>query len=41
MTVEPAKAAGSATHDGRTFWFCSASCLARFKADPAKFAPKA
>jgi Cu+-exporting ATPase len=36
MTVEPQAAAGSAIHDGKTYWFCSPHCLAAFKADPAK-----
>ena len=34
MDVEPAKAAGTATHDGRTFHFCSKGCLAKFEQDP-------
>lgn len=37
MTVEPSKAAGSTTHQGQTYWFCSPHCLAKFKADPAKY----
>jgi Cu+-exporting ATPase len=37
MTVEPSKAAGSTTHEGQTYWFCSPHCLAKFKADPAKY----
>jgi Cu+-exporting ATPase len=37
MTVEPAKAAGSATYEGRTHYFCSANCLRKFHADPGKF----
>lgn len=36
MTVDPRSAAGSATHDGKTYWFCSAHCLAAFEANPAK-----
>ena len=27
-------------HDGRTFYFCSEHCLARFKQDPQAFAEK-
>ncbi|HSA88747.1 MAG TPA: heavy metal translocating P-type ATPase [Burkholderiales bacterium] len=38
MTVEPAKAAGSFDHQGKTYFFCSKHCLAKFKADPAKYA---
>lgn len=37
MTVEPNTAAGSTTHQGQTYWFCSQHCLAKFKADPAKY----
>jgi Cu+-exporting ATPase len=37
MTVEPATAAGSAAHDGTTYYFCSRHCLAKFEADPAKY----
>ena len=37
MTVEPNSAAGSATHQGQTYWFCSPHCLAKFKADPTQY----
>src|SRR6185369_14860217 len=37
MTVEPATAAGSVEHDGKTFWFCSPHCVHAFKADPGKY----
>ena len=37
MTVEPASAAGSFDHGGKTYYFCSGSCLQRFRAEPAKF----
>src|SRR5262245_36690931 len=37
MTVEPARAAGSHTHAGKTFYFCSKHCLERFAAEPARF----
>ncbi len=36
MTVDPATAAGSHEHGGRRYYFCGASCLERFKADPEK-----
>lgn len=39
MSVDPAKAAGQFEHGGKTHYFCSQSCLAKFKADPARFAP--
>lgn len=41
MTVDPATAAGSAARDGTTYYFCSAHCLAKFEADPAKYAAPA
>jgi len=37
MTVDPRSAAGSATHEGRTYWFCSPHCVAAFKGDPATY----
>jgi len=41
MTVDPAKAAGSAEHAGSKYFFCSKHCLAKFQADPPKYAGKA
>src|SRR5688572_20696927 len=38
MTVEEAKAAGSAEHGGKRYYFCSKHCLAKFQADPDKYA---
>jgi Cu+-exporting ATPase len=35
MTVDPAMAKHVSTHDGQTFYFCSASCKAKFDASPA------
>lgn len=37
MTIDRATAAGSATRDGDTYYFCSSSCQQRFDEDPAKF----
>lgn len=37
MNVNPQKAAGSFEYQGRTYYFCSQSCLDRFKNDPAQF----
>jgi P-type Cu+ transporter len=37
MTVEPAGAAGSHSHAGQTYYFCSTHCLERFAADPNRF----
>jgi len=37
MTVEPARVAGKAEHDGRTFYFCSTHCRNKFVAAPATY----
>ncbi len=37
MTVDVATARYRGTHAGRTYYFCSAGCLARFEEDPARF----
>ena len=37
MTVDVATARHRTTHDGRTYYFCSAGCRERFEADPARF----
>lgn len=37
MTVNPATAAGSASHDGRTFYFCGKGCLRKFEAEPDRY----
>ncbi|HEU4731842.1 MAG TPA: heavy metal translocating P-type ATPase, partial [Kofleriaceae bacterium] len=38
MTVTPGKArGGSATHDGREYWFCNPRCRDKFLADPARY----
>ena len=37
MDVNPATAAGSHIHDGRTYYFCSPHCLAEFRADPTPY----
>lgn len=37
MTVEVATARHRTTHDGRTYYFCTARCLERFTADPARY----
>ena len=34
MTVQPATAAGSYEYQGKIYYFCAASCLAKFRADP-------
>jgi len=37
MTIDPAKAAGSATNAGTIAYFCSKGCQAKFAADPARY----
>jgi Cu+-exporting ATPase len=39
MTVDP-HAASNTVHAGRTYYFCSTHCLAKFKADPEKYLAK-
>ena len=36
MTVDPETAAGRCDYQGRTYYFCAASCLEKFEADPEK-----
>ena len=38
MQVDPAKATGTSTYQGKTYYFCSPGCKAKFDANPAKFA---
>ncbi len=37
MTVDPSNSAGSHSHDGVTYHFCSAGCLTKFMTDPEKY----
>ncbi len=37
MTVDPAKARGSAVHSGKTYYFCGPGCAQRFTATPERF----
>jgi P-type Cu+ transporter len=37
MLVDPAHAAASAVHEGRTYYFCCQSCRQKFLADPIRF----
>src|ERR1700704_1708399 len=37
LALDPATARHRADHDGRTYYFCSAGCRAKFAADPAKY----
>ncbi|HNN44283.1 MAG TPA: YHS domain-containing protein, partial [Nitrospira sp.] len=41
MTVEPDRAAGHADHEGEIYYFCSLSCLDRFRAAPTQYVKKA
>src|SRR6185436_6674672 len=41
MMVDPATAAGSHEHRGTTYWFCSRSCLERFREDPDRYLGRA
>lgn len=38
MQVDPAKAAGHSEYQGKTFYFCSNGCKAKFEASPAQYA---
>lgn len=38
MSVDPASAAASREHDGKTVSFCSKGCAAAFDADPTQYA---
>jgi len=38
MTVEPERAARTAAHGGKTYYFCSAHCKSAFERDPGKYA---
>ena len=38
MQVEPAKAAGTSEHQGKTYYFCSKSCQTKFDANPSQYA---
>lgn len=40
MSVKPAQAAGTATHEGETYYFCNPRCLQKFNANPSGFANK-
>jgi Cu+-exporting ATPase len=37
MSVQPATAAGSLEHQGKTYSFCATSCLKKFQADPGYY----
>lgn len=37
MQIDRAKAAGSSQYQGKTYYFCSKSCKAKFDASPTKY----
>ena len=37
MTISPDNAVGHVDHKGKTYYFCSESCLTQFKANPERF----
>ena len=38
MSVEPARAAATRAHDGRTYYFCARGCAVAFEKEPKKYA---
>ena len=38
MQVDPAKAAGTSTYSGKTYYFCTEACKAKFDANPGRYA---
>jgi Cu+-exporting ATPase len=41
MQVDPKNAAGKSDYNGKTFYFCSTECKAKFDANPAQYAQQA
>jgi Cu+-exporting ATPase len=37
MQVDPAKAAGTSQYAGKTYYFCSTGCKAKFDANPGQY----
>ena len=37
MDVDPQRAAATSQYNGKTFYFCSQACKARFDANPAQY----
>jgi Cu+-exporting ATPase len=37
MQVDPARAAASSEHQGKTYYFCSSHCKQKFDRDPKQF----
>ena len=40
MEIDKEKAAAHQEHEGKTYYFCSASCSNKFKASPQEYAQK-
>ena len=38
MDVDPSKAAATSQYNGKTYYFCSASCKNKFDANPKQYA---
>ena len=38
MQVDPAKAAGTSQHNGKTYYYSSKGCKTKFDANPAQYA---
>ena len=38
MQVDPKSAAAQAQHKGKTYYFCSAGCKAKFEKNPGQYA---
>jgi Cu+-exporting ATPase len=38
MQVDPARAVGTSVYDGKTYYFCSKVCKAKFDANPKQYA---
>ncbi len=38
MQVEESDAAGQSEYEGKTYYFCSTGCKAKFEADPDEYA---
>jgi Cu+-exporting ATPase len=39
MTIDEKDAAGTSEHNGKTYYFCAASCKAKFAANPSAYVP--
>lgn len=40
MLVDPQRAVGQRAAGGKTYYFCSANCLAKFDAKPGRYASR-